>query len=120
LILDLMMPGLIGWELCRLIRNHNDETVREAEILMLSARATEEDRGYGLNPGADDYLTKPFSLSELLLGSVNGKGFKLLGKPWLNNSRLHGSRNRIDHYGVREDPVALTTQLRRSINVTQL
>jgi len=67
LILDLMMPGLDGWELCRLIRNHKVETVREAGILMLTARATEEDRVYGLNLGADDYLTKPFSLSEFLL-----------------------------------------------------
>jgi two-component system, sensor histidine kinase and response regulator len=67
LILDLMMPGLDGWELCRLIRGHELDALRETGILMLTARAAEEDRIYGLNLGADDYLTKPFSVSELVL-----------------------------------------------------
>jgi signal transduction histidine kinase/predicted metal-dependent phosphoesterase TrpH len=67
LILDLMMPDLDGWELCRLIRRNNQEEIRELSILMLTARAMPEDRVYGLEIGADDYLTKPFSLNELTL-----------------------------------------------------
>lgn len=67
LILDLMMPELDGWELCRMIRQNGREEVRGIGILMLTARAMPEDRVHGLEMGADDYLTKPFSLSELIL-----------------------------------------------------
>jgi len=67
LILDLMMPNLDGWELCRLIRRSQNKPVKEMGILMLTARAMPEDRVYGLEIGADDYLTKPFSLNELIL-----------------------------------------------------
>ena len=67
LILDLMMPDLDGWELCRLVRRSQTKEVNDMGILMLTARATPEDRVYGLEIGADDYLTKPFSLSELIL-----------------------------------------------------
>ena len=67
LILDLMMPDLDGWELCRMIRRNDREEIRGIGILMLTARAMPEDRVYGLEVGADDYLTKPFSLNELIL-----------------------------------------------------
>ena len=67
LILDLMMPNLDGWELCRLIRRSQSKALKEMGILMLTARAMPEDRVYGLEIGADDYLTKPFSLNELIL-----------------------------------------------------
>ena len=67
LILDLMMPDLDGWELCRLVRRSQTKEINDMGILMLSARAMPEDRVYGLEIGADDYLTKPFSLSELVL-----------------------------------------------------
>ena len=67
LILDLMMPDLDGWELCRMIRRNEGEEIRGIGILMLTARAMPEDRVYGLEIGADDYLTKPFSLNELIL-----------------------------------------------------
>jgi two-component system, sensor histidine kinase and response regulator len=66
-ILDLMMPELDGWELCRMIRRDNREAVRGMSILMLSARSTAEDRVHGLQIGADDYLAKPFSINELIL-----------------------------------------------------
>ncbi|HET7792039.1 MAG TPA: response regulator transcription factor [Rhizobacter sp.] len=62
LILDLMMPGLDGLEVCKALRARG----RNTPILMLTARATELDRVLGLELGADDYLTKPFSLAELL------------------------------------------------------
>jgi len=67
LILDLMMPNLDGWELCRLVRRSQNKLLKEMGILMLTARAMPEDRVYGLEVGADDYLTKPFSLNELIL-----------------------------------------------------
>jgi len=61
LILDLMLPGLDGIELCRRLRAHETYT----PILMLTARSSETDRVLGLEMGADDYLTKPFSVREL-------------------------------------------------------
>ncbi len=67
LILDLMMPNLDGWELCRLVRKSQNKAIKEIGILMLTARAMPDDRIYGLEIGADDYLTKPFSLNELIL-----------------------------------------------------
>jgi two-component system phosphate regulon response regulator PhoB len=65
IILDLMLPGLNGLELCRKIRNDGDYT----PILILSAKDNESDRVLGLEVGADDYLTKPFGLNELIARS---------------------------------------------------
>ncbi len=62
LILDLMMPGMDGLEVCKALRARGHTT----PILMLTAKSTELDRVLGLELGADDYLTKPFSLAELL------------------------------------------------------
>jgi DNA-binding response OmpR family regulator len=62
LVLDLMMPGLDGLEVCKALRARG----RGTPILMLTAKSTELDRVLGLELGADDYLTKPFSLPELL------------------------------------------------------
>ncbi len=61
IILDLMLPGLDGLELCKRIRAREDYT----PLLMLTARSAETDRVLGLELGADDYLTKPFSVGEL-------------------------------------------------------
>jgi two-component system alkaline phosphatase synthesis response regulator PhoP len=63
-ILDLMLPGLSGLEVCRLLRD-SSETAR-LPILMLTAKAGEADRVLGLEMGADDYLSKPFSPRELV------------------------------------------------------
>jgi DNA-binding response OmpR family regulator len=62
LVLDLMMPGLDGLEVCKALRAKGLAT----PILMLTAKSTELDRVLGLELGADDYLTKPFSMAELL------------------------------------------------------
>jgi two-component system response regulator RegX3 len=61
LVLDLMLPGLSGLEICRRVR---DESA--VPILMLTAKDTEVDRVLGLEVGADDYVTKPFSVPELV------------------------------------------------------
>ena len=66
-ILDLMMPEIDGWDICKMVRQHTEKDVRDMGVLMLTARGTAEDRVQGLALGADDYLTKPFSISELLL-----------------------------------------------------
>ncbi len=62
ILLDVMLPGADGFETCRRIR----EGGRWAPILMLTARDAVDDRVRGLDAGSDDYLTKPFSFSELL------------------------------------------------------
>lgn len=61
-ILDVMLPGMSGFELCRRLRARGTAV----PILMLTARAQESDRVFGLDVGADDYITKPFSIAELL------------------------------------------------------
>jgi two-component system alkaline phosphatase synthesis response regulator PhoP len=64
ILLDLMLPTLDGWEVCRRLRA--DITTRHIPIIMVSARAEEEDRIHGLDLGADDYIAKPFSTRELM------------------------------------------------------
>jgi two-component system, OmpR family, phosphate regulon response regulator PhoB len=63
-LLDWMLPNVSGIELCRQLRARGD--TREIPIIMLTARGEEEDRIRGLDMGADDYVTKPFSMSELV------------------------------------------------------
>ncbi|GAB4145761.1 MAG: response regulator transcription factor [Candidatus Promineifilaceae bacterium] len=60
-LLDIMLPGIDGFEVCRRLRAASD-----VPILMLTAKESIEDRVTGLDAGADDYLTKPFSFDELL------------------------------------------------------
>jgi DNA-binding response OmpR family regulator len=62
LILDLMLPKVSGYEICRKLRDQG----RDTPILMLTARGEETDRVLGLDLGADDYVTKPFSIRELM------------------------------------------------------
>lgn len=62
IILDIMLPGMNGYEVCRALRNDGSKT----PILMLTARDTERDIVEGLDTGADDYLAKPFSFDVLL------------------------------------------------------
>ena len=60
IVLDLMLPGIDGLEICRILRNESD-----VPIIMLTARTTDQDKLTGLELGADDYVTKPFSPREL-------------------------------------------------------
>ena len=64
IILDLMLPGMSGLELCRRLRR--EPQTRRMPIIMLTARAAETDKIAGLELGADDYITKPFSVKEVL------------------------------------------------------
>lgn len=64
LVLDIMLPGLDGLSLCRMVRNEN--SISRTPIIMLTARGTEVDKIVGLESGADDYIVKPFGLGEFL------------------------------------------------------
>ena len=64
LVLDLMLPGMDGLELCRILRS--EPATKRLPIIMLTAKAEETDKIVGLEMGADDYLTKPFSPKELM------------------------------------------------------
>jgi two-component system, OmpR family, alkaline phosphatase synthesis response regulator PhoP len=66
LVLDLMLPGLDGWEIARRLRASSDPAVAGIYIMMLTARIEESERLTGLELGADDYVTKPFSPRELV------------------------------------------------------
>jgi len=62
IILDIMLPGINGYEVCRRIRHEG----MDVPVIMLTAKGQEQDIVLGLNLGADDYVTKPFSIQELL------------------------------------------------------
>ncbi|MCB1858979.1 MAG: response regulator transcription factor [Gammaproteobacteria bacterium] len=62
ILLDIMLPGVNGFEICNRVR----EADREQPIIMLTARSTDDDIIHGLSLGADDYVTKPFSVTELV------------------------------------------------------
>jgi DNA-binding response OmpR family regulator len=84
-ILDIMLPGVDGLEICRRLRAEKPEL----PILMLTARTTELDRVLGLEMGADDYLTKPFSVRELV-------------------ARVKAIFRRIEVFDAQPQPTALT------------
>ena len=65
IVLDLMLPGISGLEVCKALKN--DSATKLIPIIMLTAKAEEVDRIVGLELGADDYITKPFSPRELVL-----------------------------------------------------
>jgi DNA-binding response OmpR family regulator len=84
ILLDVMLPGVSGFDICRTARKENVET----PIILLTAKGEEIDKVVGLELGADDYITKPFSLRELLArikailrrapGATNGQGADII------------------------------------------
>ncbi len=88
LILDRMLPGLDGLEICRAMRS--DPATAGVPIIMLTARAEEADRIVGLELGADDYVTKPFSPKELV-ARVNAL---------LRRTKRHAAEDRVLRYGI--------------------
>ena len=85
ILLDLMLPDFDGREICKMIRGHNDEKIAGIPIIMLTAMAAADDRVRGLELGADDYLTKPFSVEELLV-----RVKKLLASRWNRGNDAQG------------------------------
>ena len=65
LLLDLMLPGIDGFDVCKEIKRDND--MKKTSIIMLTAKGEELDKILGLELGADDYITKPFSVNEFVL-----------------------------------------------------
>jgi len=65
IVLDIMLPGIDGFEICKILKR--DKTTASIPVIMLTAKAEEVDRIVGLELGADDYITKPFSPRELTL-----------------------------------------------------
>lgn len=63
IVLDLMLPEMDGWKFCKSLRQKNSDV----PIIMLTAKAMPEDRMAGLEIGADDYITKPFRIEELII-----------------------------------------------------
>lgn len=64
ILLDIMMPKMDGWEVCKLLKSNAE--LAQIPVIMLTARAAETDKIVGLELGADDYITKPFSPRELV------------------------------------------------------
>ncbi|OGP15678.1 MAG: hypothetical protein A2052_07385 [Deltaproteobacteria bacterium GWA2_54_12] len=93
-ILDLMLPGLDGWEVCRRLK----EKRKDIKVLMLTAKCMPEDKVKGLETGADDYMTKPFSVKELVI-----RAEKLLAEKRqkdLHRTVIHEISNRITTLGA--------------------
>ncbi len=109
-LLDWMLPMMSGIEVCRQIRRRT--MTRELPVIMLTARTEEQDTVRGLNVGADDYITKPFSMAALLArirallrrsGAVPAKGELRFGDITLDLAQHRTSRNgRAVHLGPTE------------------
>jgi len=103
LLLDVMLPKVDGLEICRRVRER-DPIV---PIMLLTARNTETDRVMGLNLGADDYLTKPFSIRELA-----ARVAALIRRSTLNNA-VTSQPSAIVHRDFTIDPVTHKTQFKQ-------
>jgi DNA-binding response OmpR family regulator len=97
LVLDLMLPGLDGLALCRAVRNGRAN--RDVPILMLTARREESDKVVGLESGADDYLTKPFGVRELV-----ARARALLRRPRVGSEAPGGAEQPIHVHEIDIDP----------------
>lgn len=99
-ILDVMLPKIDGYTLARKIREKN----QAVPILFLSAKSTRDDKIYGLQLGADDYITKPFSIEELIL-----KIEVFLKRSNIDNSRLQKETvTRIGNYSFSQSGLQLS------------
>jgi len=119
IILDLMLPGLDGITVCRAIRSGGgaaSSANRETPILMLTARDTESDKVLGLESGADDYLTKPFGVRELMarIGAITRRGRRTDAEPAAPGRRVVSRDVTVDadrrQAIVRGEQVELTKQ----------
>ena len=75
ILLDILLPGVDGWQICKIVRNHEQEGISEIPIIMLTALGSNEDKLKGIEIGADDYIPKPFSIKEVMC-----KVDRLMGK----------------------------------------
>jgi len=96
IILDIMLPGLDGLEVCKNLRASDSKT----PVLMLTSRSEELDKVLGLELGADDYLTKPFSIRELL---ARVKALLRRGQLQEDRSAAHSAEKVIERGALRID-----------------
>jgi two-component system, OmpR family, response regulator len=106
IVLDLMLPGIDGLTICRTIRGRGPN--RDAPVLMLTARDQELDKLSGFDCGADDYVTKPFSVLELI-ARVAALQRRVVRQPLSEQSREPLSLG-----GVKLDPSTHTVYVRRT------
>jgi len=104
IVLDVMVPGLDGITLCRAIRSQSANTA--SAVMMLTARGSEADKVLGLESGADDYLTKPFSIREMVAR---------VGAILRRNERIDGTPSPAAARHIRSRDVALDPERREAI-----
>ena len=92
-VLDIMLPGLDGLAVCRIVRR--DAEIASTPIIMLTARGTQGDKMVGLDSGADDYVTKPFGLGELL-ARIRAVLRRVPGGETASSGLLNGGDIRVD------------------------
>jgi DNA-binding response OmpR family regulator len=113
IILDLMLPGIDGVSITRAIRRHGPN--RDAPILMLTARREEADKVMGLDSGADDYLTKPFGVRELV-----ARAAALTRRARTTLTAGDGDGRAINVHGIELDPSRRAVRVRgAAIEVTR-
>ncbi len=103
IILDLMLPGLNGLEVTRLLKA--DSNTRNIPIIMLTARGDEVDVVTGLELGADDYITKPFSI-KILIARINIIFRRLYNTPEISENKIIKINELTIHPGMREVRIA--------------
>jgi len=109
IILDLMLPGMNGQEVCRELRGQGDQT----PIIMLTSKKEESDKILGLEIGADDYVTKPFSVRELqariraLLRRINANDQKKLQRSSFSSVKIDFKKQEAEKDG---QPIKLSTK----------
>lgn len=111
-ILDLMLPGISGLEVCRQLRS--EEGTASVPVVMLTARASEADKVVGLEIGADDYVTKPFSPRELAarVKAVLRRSYRPAAERPHETYDLGGLRVDLDSYEVYVDDRRVELSLR--------
>ena len=105
ILLDLMLPKLDGIEVCRRLRKRNDDVY----IIILTARDDEYDKIIGLDTGADDYMTKPFSPREVIARIKAGLRRKMKVSNMIKYKNLSVDLNRHELY-INNEPVSLTNK----------
>jgi signal transduction histidine kinase len=113
ILLDLMLPLLDGWEICRMVRSHRDEVVAKTPIIMLSALGSPEDRVQGYELGADLYLPKPYIIKEVIIKAKHL--LKQRREYLLLNEQLASLQNQTDLQGQWQQ--AMFHELRNQLTV---
>ena len=113
IILDLMLPGMDGVTITRAIRRHGPNA--DAPILMLTARREEADKVMGLDSGADDYLTKPFGVRELI-----ARAAALIRRARAPLAGAQGESRPLDVHSIALDPARRGVRVRgQAVDVTR-